>query len=167
MEQILTEIIDHLEENALDLGLSYIDENFGQLEAIDNEEDTYPLTFPAVLVELQNIQWEHTNGLRQDGTATIVVQLLIDCYDDTHAYSNQRHKVEERERLNRSVTTHLHGLRILDNTSTLTRISSNSYNASHLIKVYETTYTAKVWEKFEEQATGIIHSVRIKTSSSD
>ena len=50
MERLLYDILTNLEEKAAELGLSYVDEDFGQLEAIDEEgKDTYPLTYPAVL----------------------------------------------------------------------------------------------------------------------
>lgn len=161
MERILYDILAELELQSSRLGLSYVDEDFGQLEALDNEEDTYPLTFPAVLAEVQGVSWNHTDRLQQEGTATVVVRLLIDCYDDTHANSTQMHKILEREELNSEIVKLIHGLRILDNTSMLTRISSNTYNGPHLIKVYETTYTAKVWEKFDTEKTTVIQSVKI------
>ncbi len=161
MERILHDILVRLEDEAPVLGLSYVDEDFGQLEALDNEEDTYPLTFPAVLVEVQDMNWAHTDGLNQEGTATVIVRLLIDCYDDTHAHSTTIDKILERSRLNRDLTEVLHGLRILDNTSELTRIASRSYNGPHLIKVYETTYTAKVWEKFKEEGATTLRSIKL------
>ena len=50
MEQTLCQLIDFLKEK-MPL-LSVIDEDYGQLENIENEDtDMYPLTFPAVLIE--------------------------------------------------------------------------------------------------------------------
>lgn len=161
MELILFDILKELEIESPRLGLAYVDEDFGQLEALDNEEDTYPLTFPAVLCELQGISWNATDRLQQEGTATVVVRLLIDCYDDTHGNSNQIHRVLEREELNGEVTKLLHGMRVLENTSMLTRVSSSTYNGPHLIKVYETTYTAKVWEKFDSDDKTKVTTLKI------
>ena len=162
MERILHDILVRLEDEAPVLGLSYVDEDFGQLEAIDEEgKDTYPLTYPAVLCEVQGVYWNNTDRLQQEGSATIAVRLLIDCYDDTHAGSTTIDRILERSQLNRSLTEILHGMRILDNTASLTRISSNSYNGPHLIKVYETVYTAKVWEKFKEEGATTLRSIKL------
>ena len=143
------------------LGLSYIDEDFGQLESLDNETDCYPLTFHAVLVSVDNVVWENTGQRNQTGNATITVRLLVDCYDDTHAGSTTIDRILERSQLNRSLTEILHGMRILDNTASLTRISSNSYNTPHLIKVYETVYSAKIWERFDDDRTAQVRTIRL------
>lgn len=46
MELLLYHLIDHIKENMPSLSL--VDEDYGQLEAIDKEDvDTYPVTFPA------------------------------------------------------------------------------------------------------------------------
>lgn len=162
MERILHDILVRLEDEAPVLGLSYVDEDFGQLEAIDEEgKDTYPLTYPAVLCEVQGVSWNNTDRLQQEGSATIAVRLLIDCYDDTHAGSATIDRILERSQLNRSLTEILHGMRILDNTASLTRISSNSYNGPHLIKVYETVYTAKIWERFDDDQTAQVRTIRL------
>lgn len=161
MELILHDILKKLEIESPRLGLSYVDEDFGQLEALDNEQDTYPLTFPAVLCELQGTTWSDNDRLQQEGSATIAVRLLIDCYDDTHGLSTQLNKVKEREALNYDLTKILHGMRILDNTASLTRTASSTYNGPHLIKVYETTYTAKIWEKFNEEDKAPVKTISL------
>ena len=160
MERLLYDILTNLEEKATELGLSYVDEDFGQLEAIDEEgKDTYPLTYPAVLCEVQGVNWSHTDRLQQEGSATIAVRLLIDCYDDTHINSTTIGRILERSQLNRNLTETLHGMRILGNSASLTRISSSSYNGPHLIKVYETVYTAKVWERFDNDQTAPVGTI--------
>lgn len=165
MEILLYDILKKLELESPSLGLSYVDEDFGQLEMLDEEGNlTYPLTFPSVLCSVQGVTWSDNEELRQEGAATVSVKLLIDCYDDTHAGSTQIDKIIERSELNRDVTKMLHGMRILDNTSMLTRVSSQSYNATHLIKVYETTYSAKVWEKFDEIDTTKVQTIKLSTA---
>ena len=46
MENLLAAIITRLEGYAQSLGLSYIDEEYGQVDFLDDEaRDTYPVTF--------------------------------------------------------------------------------------------------------------------------
>lgn len=161
MENILHDILKTLEANAALLGLSYIDEDFGQLESLDNETDCYPLTFPAVLVSVDNVVWENTGQRNQTGNATITVRLLVDCYDDTHAGSTTIEDVLRRCALNRGLTDLLHGLRVCENNGMLTRVSSRTYNAPHLIKVYESVYSCVVWEKFDGSQTTALQNIRI------
>lgn len=105
MENLLTAIIDILEEHGRELGLSYIDEEYGQVEMLDSDNaETYPVTFPAVLVDSSGEQWEQLGRQHQKGRATVNVNIYIDCYHDTHAYSNTRHRVAERMELVRSIT---------------------------------------------------------------
>lgn len=165
MEILLHDIITKLEENMDDLGLSYIDEDFGQLEAIDIEEDTYPMTFPAVLVNVQTTSWEGVGGANQTGSTNISVKLLVDCYDDTHARSTRTDRIMDRSALSHKLTAILHGAKLCDNTTMLTRISSNSYNGPHLIKVYETTYSSQIIEVFDKPVHKEHANIRIVTRS--
>ena len=147
MERILTDIISHLETNRSAIGLSYIDEDYGQMES---GTDTYPVTYPAVLIELQNIDWEGTGGREQRGEATIVVRTYIDCYDDTHALSTTIDKVKERTKIASDVTSLLHECR-LSGGATLTRTASAFATIGNGIKQYETTYRSIVWQRFRRE----------------
>lgn len=130
---------------------STIDEDYGQLEMIDQEgRDTYPLTYPAVLIDAPDTQWSNIAGLSQKGDATIRARLIIDCYDDTHYGSTTTDRIEERAALRRKVHKLLQGYRV-DEESTLIRTSSRFYTWNHGIKVYEQTYTCVVTEMDEEE----------------
>ena len=131
--------------------LSTIDEDYGQLEMIDQEgRDTYSLTYPAVLIDAPDTQWSNIAGLSQKGDATIRARLIIDCYDDTHYGSTTTDRIEERAELRRKVHKLLQGYRV-DEESTLIRTSSRFYTWNHGIKVYEQTYTCVVTEMDEEE----------------
>lgn len=99
MEHLLTSIIGRLESVGGSLGLSYIDEEYGQVEFLDYEDrDTYPVTFPCVLVDCQGEQWAQAGDGMQKGVATVNVNVYIDCYDDTHAFiAPPETAVEENE----------------------------------------------------------------------
>ena len=75
-----------------------VDEDYGQLEALDDENvDMYPLTFPAVLIDLPGTEWSDTGDLSQRGVCEVRVRLAIDCYDDTHAGSKTTDRIMQRE----------------------------------------------------------------------
>ena len=96
MECLLEDLINHIGQNMSDLEV--VDEDYGQLEMLDQESrDSYPLTFPAVLIDASTVEWSNTGGLNQKGTATIRVRLVIDCYDDTHRHSGTTHLIALRE----------------------------------------------------------------------
>ena len=83
MESILEDLVRHVGDNMPELKV--VDEDYGQLEFIDQESrDTYPLTFPAVLIDAPDVSWSNIRGLSQKGLATVRARLVIDCYDDTH-----------------------------------------------------------------------------------
>ena len=78
MEQLFYSIQQHIATNMS--VLSTIDEDYGQLQT---DEDTYPVTFPCVLINAEQTDWESLSGGVQRGKCTVVITLGIDCYDDT------------------------------------------------------------------------------------
>ena len=144
MEKLLQDLINLFGAQMPEL--STIDEDYGQLEMIDQEgRDTYPLTYPAMLIDAPDTQWTNIAGLSQKGTATIRARLIIDCYDDTHHGSGTTDLIAERAVLRQKVHKLLQGYRV-DDESTLIRTSSRFYTWNHGIKVYEQTYTCVVTE---------------------
>lgn len=133
--------------------LCTVDEDYGQLEMINQENrDTYPLTFPAVLIDAPDVMWGNIAGLSQKGTATIRVKLIIDCYDDTHYGSTTTDKIAERAAMRAKVHKILQGYRV-DDVTELIRTNSRFYTWDHGIKVYEQTYTGIVTEILEPETT--------------
>ena len=60
--------------------LSHIDEDSGQLEAMLNGEDTYPITFPAALISFGDVLWENVkNDGTQLGKGTVTRRVAFDC----------------------------------------------------------------------------------------
>ena len=131
--------------------LCTVDEDYGQLEMLNQENrDTYPLTFPAVLIDAPDVMWSNIAGLSQKGTATIRVKLIIDCYDDTHYGSTTTSRIAERSAMRAKVHKLLQGYRI-DDLTELIRTNSRFYTWDHGIKVYEQTYTGIVTEMIEPE----------------
>jgi hypothetical protein len=159
MEQLLESLINLLGENMPEL--SFIDEDYGQLEMINQENrDTYPLTFPAVLIDAPDVIWSNIAGLSQKGTCTIRAKLIIDCYDDTHHGSGTTELIAERAALRAKLHRLLQGYRI-EGMTELIRTSSRFYTWDHGIKVYEQTYTGIVTELLEPQTESVAATPKI------
>ena len=130
-----------------------VDEDYGQLEALDDENiDMYPLTFPAVLIDLPGIEWSDAGDLSQRGVCEVRVRLAIDCYDDTHAGSQTTDRIMQREEKRKALHTLLQGYRVSSEGS-LIRTRSKFFTFNHGIKVYEATYTCATSETTRERAT--------------
>lgn len=115
-----------------------IDEDYGQLES---EEDTYPVTFPCVLVGNVGVDWEDIGAGVQKGRGRFTVRLAFDCYDDTHVGSGTEDKVMERKRLNRKLYISLHGYRPHREMGPVKRVKSQDYSRPGGIKVYDTDFS--------------------------
>lgn len=130
-----------------------VDEDYGQLEALDDENiDMYPLTFPAILIDLPGTEWSDAGDLSQRGVCEVRVRLAIDCYDDTHAGSQTTDRIMQREEKRKALHTLLQGYRVSSEGS-LIRTRSKFFTFNHGIKVYEATYTCATSETTRERAT--------------
>nr|DAV64463.1 MAG TPA: hypothetical protein [Caudoviricetes sp.] len=118
-------------------GLSLVDEDYGQLIT---DEETYPVTFPCVLIGNIESEWTDIGVGVQKGTCEITVKLAIDCYDDTHYTSGTADKIRERLEKNKSLYKILQGYRNSRDMSPLKRVKGTDYALPGQIKVYETTF---------------------------
>ena len=148
MESLLLHLISHIKEAIPTL--SMVDEDCGQLEALDNDNvDRYPLTFPAVLIDTPEVEWSNTARLSQQGTAKVNVRLVIDCYDDTHYASGTVEGISTRHKLVQQLHRALQGYRPADE-GELIRVSSKFYTFNHGIKVYDTVYSVAVYDPIRQ-----------------
>ena len=159
MEKLLQDLINLFGQMMPEL--STIDEDYGQLEMINQENrDTYPLTYPALLIDAPDVQWSNIEGLSQKGTATIRARLIIDCYDDTHHGSGTTQYIAERAALRAKVHKLLQG-HCVDGQGPLTRSGSRFYTWDHGIKVYEQTYSCVVTEMLEPETEEVQAQPRV------
>ncbi len=167
MEYLICNLIEYISKNMS--GISLVDEDYGQLEAIDNDNvDMYPLTYPAVLIETPETEWSDISGDGQKGTCTVRVRLILDCYDDTHATSGTVDAVDARNAMRHGLHSLLQGYRPCGD-GALMRTKSKFFTWNHGIKVYEMTYTTTVSEyadkeKAEASAKPSIRIGMIKTN---
>ena len=151
MELFLYQIIDHVKEGMPSLSL--VDENYGQLENIDQSEaDMHPLTYPAVLIDLQEASWSNLKGKSQKRTFKLNVELLIHCYDDTHDNSGTMDAIKERSAMVEELHRLLQGYRPKED-GALVRETSKFYTANHGIKVYEMVYSVVATDIIKETQT--------------
>ena len=153
MEQLIYDLMTTIGTEMADT-VRTIDEDCGQLEAVQTDEDQYPVAFPCVLIGTPDVQWECLKGGAQRGRASLTVRMAFDCYDDTHLYSGTEQAAAERlhtaSRLNRL----LHG-RVPDGCcSPLLRRRSRQYSLPHGIKVYEAEYSVGVVDGADAEGGG-------------
>lgn len=150
METLFNQIQTILAENLEWLDAKNVDEDYNQLEMLykdDEDSDTYPLTFPLVLIEIPETRWETLGGAYgkvQTGTVTVNVKLAIDCYDDTHYTSGTAEKISERADKVNQIHKLLQSYMPEGGSLPLNRVSSNNQTLTHGIKVYLQTYQCRV-----------------------
>lgn len=148
MESLLYQLINHIKENMPSLSL--VDEDYGQLEAIDKENmQTYPVTFPCVLIDMPETEWSNLSGKSQKGKTKVNVRLVIDCYDDTHYGSGTMEAMQDRTEMVSDLHKFLQCFRP-DGDGELIREKSRFYTWSHGIKVYEMLYSVSVTDIIQE-----------------
>lgn len=148
MEEILELLVKKIGDSFT--FLRTVDEDYGQLEMIDQtDRESYPLTFPACLIDAAECSWSNASGLNQRGTLQVRIRLIIDCYDDTHYHSGTIDKIKERSAIRKDLHKLLQGLRF--DGQELIRTNSRFYTQNHGIKVYESLYTVAVSEYITEE----------------
>ena len=121
-----------------------IDEDCGQLDAIAQGLDQYPVTFPCVLLGDSEVVFRDVKEPAQRGTLTMTVRLAFDVYDDTRLGSGQEQSIADRLEANTRLTEILNGLQLPESRDRLHRTLFRSYSMPHGVKVYETIYEANV-----------------------
>lgn len=144
MEQDYIQLRDLLAEVA---DIRQVDEDTGQLEALLNGEDSYPVVFPVALILFGETEWRtYTGSGSQTGEGTITIKIAFDCYDDTHTGAGQDDYAASRQRLSSKVHRIIHGTRIASSDRALYRLRSRTYSLPGRIKVYEHTYSCRFSE---------------------
>jgi len=144
MEQLILKMMELLSQSIQEL--SMIDEDYGQLD-LQSPEDTYPVTFPCIVIGGGQASWETLGSLDQRGQMSVTVRLAIDCYDDTHYGSTTESKIEERLQLAHRVFTSLQGKKLVSGQSRFNRSTSRDYALYKGIKCYETVFAFRYDEE--------------------
>ena len=145
MEQLFNDLQRQIADK-MGAFVSLIDEDCGQLEALANGEDQYPVTFPCILIGVPETKWETLNAATQQGKLILTVRMAFDCYDDTHYGSSQEQKAAERLSRARQLNSYLHGWRFEGCARGMERTFSRQFSLPGGIKVYEHQYSTVVME---------------------
>lgn len=126
-----------------------VDEDYGQL-AYNENNDSYPIVFPAALVSAPEVVWA-TRGRIQQGRGSILVRLAQDCYDDTHLGSGTEDRIVERQQMVGRLCRALHGFEPLNDMEALERTKSVDYtlDGPGNIKVSEVTFSFEIVDMME------------------
>lgn len=138
MDEILINIMERIAAEMPEL--SMLDEDYGQLE-MSAEDDSYPVTFPCVLVGNIATDWRDQGLGCQKGAALVTVRLAIDCYDDTHYSSGTYDRVRERRQSDLRLYKALNRFKSAQCATPLVRVKSRDYTLPGFIKVFETTFS--------------------------
>lgn len=138
MDEILINIMERVAAKMPEL--SMLDEDYGQLE-MSAEDDSYPVTFPCVLVGNIEAGWRDQGLGCQKGAALVTVRLAIDCYDDTHYSSGTYDRVRERRQSDLRLYKALNRFKSAQCATPLVRVKSRDYTLPGFIKVFETTFS--------------------------
>lgn len=140
MEELYIKLLERIQEEMPEL--SYIDEDCGQLEALNEEnEDYYPVTFPCVLVGGEEADWEDVGMGAQTGHVQLAVRLAVDCYHDTHVGSGTTDRIRERMAMANRLYRALQGYSLCPNMDGMARVKSRNYTLPGGVKVYEYVFS--------------------------
>lgn len=145
MENLFLEIQRQIAEGMPQILL--VDEDYGQLSP--GEDDTYPVVFPCVLIDIPQINWRSMSDGYQQGDVNVTVRLCIDCFDDTHYTSGTAVKISERMAMLQELHNLLQDYSPEDSSFGLERTATRFYSLPGAIKVYENTYNYTI-EDYEE-----------------
>lgn len=130
--------------------VSLIDEDYGQLETLQNGGEQYPVTFPCVLASMPAVEWRSLKTGAQPGTLTLTVRLAFDCYADTAPESTREQAAAGRMMLSRKLDGCIHGWTFEGCARAMLRRRTRCYSMPRGIKVYEHTYETEVEETSEQ-----------------
>lgn len=136
METIILALMERIKQALPEL--SYIDEDYGQLEEYADESN--PVTFPCVLIDTPETSWVELAPKVQNGSVNISFKLIIDCYDDTHYGSGTEDKIKERAEMSQRLYKALEGLSIERNMDYMERRKTRSFTLGGGLKMYETSF---------------------------
>ena len=81
MEQLFNDLRQQIAGTMGDT-VSLIDEDYGQLDALKNGGEQYPVTFPCILLSPLETAWSNQKDNWQHGHCTLSVRLAFDCHSD-------------------------------------------------------------------------------------
>ena len=138
MEKLFNDLVQHISTQMGNL-VTVIDEDYGQPEAIaeGGADEQHPLTFPAVLISMPEVEWSNLSGGRQRGRCKLSVCLVTNCHEAEEAGAEAAAaRIELAGKLNACI----HGYRFEGTDGPATCRFTRQYSTGAGIKVYEHEY---------------------------
>ncbi len=135
-------------------GPLWIDLEAGQIDMLD---ESYPVQFPAIFIDLANCQWNNLGQGHQQGEITIGIRLALDIYADFHAGSPTLADAAQQLKLLNEVHAALHtfGGHVLSDGNggfedthfgKLMRTGFNTERRADGLRVFNMTYTTAIYD---------------------
>ena len=170
MDILFKSIATRLEQEVPEL--RWIDWEQGQIDM--NLEKTYPLQFPAVLIDFTNINWSSIKHGVQDGEVTVLIKVVFDIYEDLNNHAPDRDMALSRLELLKKIHKALHnfaGEILPDNNNgfedshfnRLERTSTSSERRDDGLKVINMLYVTLLRDQsgMNNMPTAIINDIKI------
>lgn len=119
--------------------LVHINEDVGQLECDNPDEAGFQLSYPAVLINVADVDWKDCAPTGQKGEVVISVKLAMDVYASSMYGATDETRLLERMELFKKVHKSIHKKK-LGTVMPLARYKSRSYSINGGIKIYESLY---------------------------
>lgn len=105
MDQLYKDILERL---AVIPELQWVDYDTGQIDAF---ADNYPVPFPAVLVDFENVDWQDVGNKLQGGEVTINIRYAFSAIEDWNNHTPEASRANglARLRLKNTINAKLHG----------------------------------------------------------
>jgi len=136
MEELYLNIQKEIGLNCSDI--VQINEDVGQLECGNPDEAGFQLSYPAVLINVADVNWTDA-AIGQKGDVTISIKLAINSFTSNMYGLTDETRLLERMALFRQVHNSIHRKK-LGTVMPIVRYKSRSYSIEGGIKVYESLY---------------------------
>lgn len=140
--------------------LKWIDEESGQLEL---PEESYPVQFPCILIDIQNIKWETQGKRQQYGDCLLRFRIAFDIYEDTHKNAPDLQTALNRLKLVNKIHTaleHFGGFILADPDNVgqyfdkhfkrLVRVNTATEQRQDALKVYAMDYMTSIFDVYAQ-----------------
>jgi hypothetical protein len=144
MEKMMLDLVRTIRENVPEL--AWVDEDLGQLEAVENKGDEYFVKFPCALVSVANVQWETLSEGLQNGTAEVTIRVAVDAHYSVTSDRESESIMQQRLQLAQAAYEAVVGYCPDGCMDGLERKRTMMYARPYGIRVYENVYTCIIQE---------------------
>ncbi len=148
METIIKSIEEKLRAQVPEL--KWIDQDFGQLE-LENP----PVNFPCALIDVQEVDWENTTQLDQQGDTLVNIRIAFRVYDrsNIHTPTPLRQRAVAHFSVLKKIKKHLHGAEDAEANYNSLKCIKTRRNKTIDPRVYTMSFNTTLFDNRERQET--------------